>query len=185
MSHARARRARRYRRHRSCAGSRRAASTPRPVSGERLEAAAVRFGVDELDPREVTVDEIDRAGLSRPWYLITRDDTRHGGLYGRPLVRVEEGLFAHHDGLLRCGKGVCAQVLKRRRGHLVHFRDWLMATATMMMIPRAISCWLYSRPIRRSPLLITPIISDPTMEPTTDPVPPNRLVPPRALSRER
>src|ERR1700733_2905107 len=65
------------------------------LADEGLEAAAVRLGVDELDPRKVTVDEINRAGLSRPWFMIGGDDTRHGGLYRRPLVRVEESLVAH------------------------------------------------------------------------------------------
>ena len=35
------------------------------------------------------------------------------------------------------------------------------------MTPRAISCWLYSRPISNSPLLMSPIISAPTIEPIT------------------
>jgi hypothetical protein len=47
------------------------------------------------------------------------------------------------------------------------------------MAPFTIICWLTSRPIIISPLLMVPIISDPMTVPITVPVPPNKLVPPR------
>jgi len=53
------------------------------------------------------------------------------------------------------------------------------ATATMMIRPRMICCWLLSNPARISPLLIRPMSSEPTSAPITLPAPPNRLVPPR------
>ena len=56
------------------------------------------------------------------------------------------------------------------------------ATASRMMMPRAMSCWLYSSPMRMRPLLLSPIISAPTMEPITVPRPPKRLVPPRTAA---
>src|SRR6185436_12997728 len=53
------------------------------------------------------------------------------------------------------------------------------ATATMMIRPRMICCWLLSNPARISPLLIRPMSSEPTSAPMMLPAPPNRLVPPR------
>ena len=47
------------------------------------------------------------------------------------------------------------------------------------MTPRTTCCWLLSKPARMRPLLISPISSAPNRVPTTDPLPPNRLVPPR------
>jgi hypothetical protein len=43
--------------------------------------------------------------------VIGGDDTRHGGLYRRSLVHVEETLLAHSDGLLLCGQRLRAQAL--------------------------------------------------------------------------
>src|ERR1700733_7794275 len=63
-----------------------------------------------------------------------------------------------------------------------YFREGLRATARMMMMPRAISCWLYSNPISNNPLLMSPIIKAPTIEPITLPAPPNKLVPPRTAA---
>src|SRR5581483_2502738 len=59
-----------------------------------------------------------------------------------------------------------------------HFRR-ASATATTMIPPRTISCWLDSSPARMRPLLMSPIITDPSSEPITLARPPNRLVPPR------
>jgi alkanesulfonate monooxygenase SsuD/methylene tetrahydromethanopterin reductase-like flavin-dependent oxidoreductase (luciferase family) len=56
------------------------------------------------------------------------------------------------------------------------------ATATMMIAPRMMICWLLSSPIRMSPLLTTPISSAPSTEPRTEPEPPKRLVPPRTTA---
>ncbi len=48
----------------------------------------------------------------------------------------------------------------------------LRATATMMITPRAIICSVTERPMRMSPLLSTPMTSDPTRAPTIEPRPP-------------
>ena len=65
------------------------------LADERLETAPVRLGVDEIDPRQIAVDEVDRPGFPRAGLVIGRNDPRHGGLDSRALMRIEERVLAH------------------------------------------------------------------------------------------
>jgi hypothetical protein len=57
---------------------------------EHLEATAVRPGEDVRNPREIAIEEIDRASLRRSGRIIAGDDAGHGGCDRCALVRVEE-----------------------------------------------------------------------------------------------
>src|SRR3954447_21267562 len=67
-----------------------------------LEAAAVRLGVDVIEPGQVPVEEINGTGLAGTWGVVGGDDAGHRGLDGRALVRVEVHV-SPPPGVATCG----------------------------------------------------------------------------------
>ena len=71
------------------------------LSLEPHEPAAIRPGIDVVDPGEVAIEKVDGAGFAGAWLMVGGNDASHRGFDGAPLEVVEESRLCLVHGVCR------------------------------------------------------------------------------------